>query len=217
MKKISRFLTILLACTLMLGACGKSNSSVISASLGTLEENTYTNGYAGFGCTLDDSWILSSAEELQDLPEDFLQRLEVAEPQETVSDFSQIADLMAEKSGESVSMNVLYTELSAADREALLGMDDDAVADFVLKEKDQILESYQQSGIGIASMEKVQVDFLGEKRTAVLNKMDVGPIDLFILKITDPQPRGKYAVTVTLTAPSQETLNEMLALFYPLH
>lgn len=215
MQKITRFLTALLALTLMLTACANQESAAIPASLGTLEGNTYTNPYAGFGCTLDESWTLSSADALQDLPADLPQRMESAEPQETVSDFPRIADLTAEKAGESISMNVLYTELSAADREALLGMDDDAIADHLMKEKDRILDSYEQSGMGVASMEKVPVKFLGEERTALLSKMDVGPIDLYILKLSDPRPRGKYAVTVTLTAPSREKLSEMLELFYP--
>lgn len=215
MKKISRFLSVLLPMVLMLAACGNQESALIRASLGTIEGNTYINSYAGFGCTLDDSWIISSAESLQDLPEDLPQRLETAEPQETVSDFPRIADMTAEKIGQPLSMNVLYTELSAADRKSLLQMDDSAVADRLMQDKDRILDSYRQTGIGISSMEKVKVNFLGEKRTALLSKMDVGSINLYILKLSEPCPRGKYAVTLTLTAPSQEEAEQLLELFYP--
>ena len=110
MKKLTAVLTLVLLFALVLTGCGSKNP----VSMGTLENGVYTNVYAGFGCNLDSSWIVSGAQDLQELPEN-LEDHEGFENEVTAS-HPQLFDLQAENEALQCGINVVCTKLGSAER-----------------------------------------------------------------------------------------------------
>lgn len=184
-----------------------------NASLGRIEDGVYTNEYVGFGCELDSSWVFYSAEELQQLPENIAQMLEGTEVGDTMSEITQITDMMAENEAELTTMNVLYTKLSVQERLAYALLSEREILEQVLEQKDMLISSYAQAGIEVSDMEIVTVSFLGQERSAVLTTATVQGVPYYILQLYH-YDLGQYGVVVTFSSFLEDNTRSMLDLFY---
>lgn len=50
-----------------MSACGAKSEDERPLQRGTIEGNTYTSAFAGFGCTLGEEWTFRSEEELLEM------------------------------------------------------------------------------------------------------------------------------------------------------
>lgn len=182
-------------------------------SLGRMEGGVYTNPYAGFGCSLDSSWTFYTAEELQELPENTKELLADSELGETMSEYTQITDMMAENVNDLTTINVLYTQISMAERLLYTSMSNEDIIDATLDQMDALISSYAQAGIMVSTMEKVTVSFLGEQRVAMKTVATLADMDYYILQIMDYK-LGGYGVTLTLSSFVEDKTESMLELFY---
>lgn len=182
-------------------------------SLGRMEGGIYTNPYAGYGCSLDSSWVFYTAEELQELPENVQELFAESELGEATSDLTQITDMMADNSDIMASINVLYTKLSLQERLAYATMNHEQVIDATLASKDSIIDAYEKAGITNVTMEKIFVTFLGEQRAAVKTSATIGDMAQYILQIQD-YSLGAYGVTLTISTFFEDNTESLLDLFY---
>ena len=184
-----------------------------TVSLGRMEGGVYTNEYAGFGCELDESWSFKTAEELQDLSqltEDMLRDSTFAD-----SEYSTITDMMAENYELLASINVNYTRLSVSDRVTFSTISEETLIDTTLLQKDDMIQSYAQSGIQVSSMEKTQVSFLGEQHYAIHTVATIEDTPYYLIQLFCFNLGGQYNVTLTLASFVEDNTAGLLELFYP--
>lgn len=182
-------------------------------SLGRIEGGTYTNSYAGFGCTLDSSWTFYSAEELQELPENVGEMLKDTEFADSADSMEQITDMMAENLDMLCSMNVLYQKMDMQSRLVYAMMSEEDIVDAVLGQKDSMIAAYAQMGMDVTSMEKATVTFLGEEHVVVRTEGSVQGMTFYMVQLFDYH-RGSYSITTTMTSYMEDKTADMLALFY---
>lgn len=182
--------------------------------LGTVDGNVYENEYAGFGCEFPETWTLAPAEVLQELPDAVA---DILADTDLDTSIPQIMDLYAQDPNAGSSVNVLYTEMPAKERLAYLLMDDNAILDGLLSQKDVLVDSYAQAGMETQSLEKATASFLGEDRLVLQTLCQANGVDIYITQVFDYQLGGKYAVTTTFSGLSQEAVDSTMALFYSLN
>lgn len=227
MKKfISLFLAVLLTLS-MLAGCGGEKTPELSVpettapvaeerplALGVVDGNTYTNTYAGFGCTLGDGWTILPADQLQELPEIVKESMAGTELGDAMADFEQFTDMLAENVDMLTNMNILFQKMSMQERIAYKLVSEEEVVDETLKQKDAMIEAYAAMGIAVNSIEKVTVTFLGEEHVAIKTTAESQGVPCYMLQ-TFNYSLGAYSVTLTLTSFLEDNTESMLELFYP--
>ena len=184
-----------------------------AVSLGVVEGNTYTNAYAGFGCTLGEGWVVLPAEQLQELPAVVQDAMAGTELGDAMKDVQQFTDMMAENAAELVNMNVLFQKLSLQERLAYKLLSEEMIIDQTLEQKDTMIEAYAAAGMNVTSIEKAAVTFLGEEHFALKTVAETQGIPCYMLQLFN-YDRGEYSVTITLTSFLEDNTASMLELFY---
>lgn len=184
-----------------------------AVSLGRMEGGVYTNEYAGFGCELDSDWEFYMADELQELSDNVQEMLADTEMSDMLEQVTQIADMKAENVNDLLAINVMYSKLDAQSRIAYALMSEEDVVDETLGQKDLLISAYTQAGIEVSSMEKVEVEFLGEKHFALHTSAAWDGVPYFVLQIYDYHA-GSYGVTTTLSSYLEDNTDYLLSLFY---
>lgn len=182
-------------------------------SLGRIEGGVYANTYAGFGCELDSDWVYYSAEELQTLPDNVEELFSDSELGASIADSTQIFDMKAENATDLTTMNVIFTKLSMQERLAYALLSESEIMDSILEQQDLLTEAYTQAGIEVSSMEKVQVEFLGQERYAIRTVAATQGIGYYILQLYD-YTAGQYSMTLTLGSYIEDQTRDLLDLFY---
>lgn len=184
-------------------------------SLGQTEGNTYTNAYVGYACQLGEGWTLYPADVLQEIPNDVKEALEGSELGDALEGVTQITDMMAENVETLTTVNVVYTKLSLQERLAYALMDDAAIMDEILKQKDMLISSYAQAGIHATDIEAVTVTFLGQERLAMHTTATMEDVPYFILQVYDYH-LGAYGVVTTFASFIEDNTESLLELFQPI-
>lgn len=183
-------------------------------TLGRIEGGTYTNSYAGIGCELDSNWTFYSAEELQDLPENFAEMFEGTEVGDTASLYTQITDMMAENVDEMTMVNVLYVKLPFAERVLYSQMSDQDMIDAMLMQTDLLTEGYEQIDMTDITYEPTTTMFLGEERPALKTSAMLADVPYYVLQVFDYRI-GAYGVVVTASSFVEDHTQEVMQIFYP--
>lgn len=184
--------------------------------IGQFSGSTYTNNYAGFGCTLDGSWVFADAQQLQNITDVSLDLMEEADLEDyfDTEGLTSITDMYAENSEMMSTVNVMYTKMELAERLSYLTMDEEAVIDTVLSQSDYLVSLYESMGATVISMEKVQVNFLGEEHYAVKTVTDSQGITAYTLQFSDPF-KGAYSITTTIISYGEDNTQAVADLFFP--
>lgn len=184
-----------------------------SVRLGRMEGGVYINEYTGYACELDSNWQFYTAEELQELPANVAELMEGSELAESTDFLAQITDMMAENANDLTTINVLYQKLSMQERLAYAMLDDAAIIEATLSQKDAMIDAYAQAGIMVDTMEKTTVTFLGEERVALHTASTIENIPYYTLQLFDYH-LGQYSVTLTLASYVEDNTTQLLDLFY---
>lgn len=183
-------------------------------TLGSFENGTYTNTYAGFQCDFGDDWEVATAEELQDLPDTIQEIFADTEYSDAASIYTQIADMNATNATSAASINVLYTKLDTTTLLRHLIFSEEELLDDLLDQRDLFISSYAKMGIETEAIEKVTVDFLGEKRFAIRATSTWADVPYFSLQIPLYKV-GHYGVTITFSSFYEDITGSLAGLFYP--
>ena len=184
-------------------------------SLGRMEGGEYINEYVGYGCKLSSDWTFYSAEELQELPANIADMLEGTEVGDTMEQYTQISDMVAENIHDLVTVNVQYTKLGMQERIAYAMLTEEQILEQVLAQKDMMIASYTQAGIEVSGMEMVKVTFLGQERFALRTSATIEEVPYFILQVFNYN-LGQYSVVTTFGSYIEDNTLSLLDLFYPI-
>lgn len=184
-----------------------------AVSLGRMAGGVYTNEYAGFACTLDESWEYYSVEELQDLSGQTQEKLQDSALAEQIGKYDQFTDMMAECYDAMTTINVSYTRLSTADRLSFAMLSEEQLVDGTLQQKDLLIQTYAEAGIDVTSMDKTQVTFLGENHFAIYTVADIEGTPYYLLQLFRYNLGGQYYVTLTLASFMEDNTAGLLDLF----
>lgn len=182
-------------------------------TLGVIDGGVYTNTYAGFAVTLNESWQYYTAEQLQDLSNLTDELLQDSALAEQTGEFSQITDMMAECYDDLTSINILYTRLSTKERLAYALMSEEALIDLTLEQTDLLIQTYTDAGIDVTSMEKDRVSFLGEEHFAIRTVASIQGTPYHILQLFRYNLGGQYYITLTLASLVEDNTDSLLELF----
>ena len=182
-------------------------------TLGVVEGNTYTNAYAGFGCTLDAGWTILPADQIQELPALVKDAVDGTAVGEAMQDVQQFTDMMAENAEQLTNMNILFQKLGVDERLMYKLLDEEAVVDATLSQKDAMIEAYTAMGLNVSSIEKVTVTFLGEEHFAMKTVAEIQGLTCYMLQMFR-HDLGEYMVTMTLTSYLEDNTDSMLDLFF---
>ena len=185
-------------------------------SLGSFSGSTYTNSYAGFGCTLDGSWTFADAQQLQQLTVASAGLVSEADVENyfSTTNTTSLTDMYAESSEMMATVNVLYSKVSVAERLAYSTLDEEGVIDATLAQSEQLKSIYESMGVSITSTEKVLVNFLGEEHYAMKTVTDTGGVAGYMLQFIDPF-RGSYSITTTIVCYGQDNTQAVADMFFP--
>ncbi len=186
-----------------------------TVSLGRMTGGVYENTYAGFACTLDESWTYYTAAELQDLSDLTQEALQDSALAEQTGKFDNITDMMAESQELLASININYTRLSAQERIAFAVATEEQIVDTTLEQEDTLVQTYAQMGIDNAQMEKTKVTFLGQEHTAIHTSASIQDLPYYILQLFCYNLGGQYYVTITLATFGEDNTAALLDLFTP--
>lgn len=223
MKRNQLFALILALCLLLAGCGGNGDAAPETTvptetveekpvTLGVWDGYAYTNSYAGFGYTLDESWDIYKAEELQDLSGIVEEMFEGTDLED--SEYASITDFLAENVTDLTTMNMNYTKLSMQERLSYAMMDDEELIDLMLDNYyDTLVESYANAGIAVESIDKKPVTFLGQERVAMYTVASAENIPYYILQLYD-YGLGAYGVTLTLGSYVEDNTEGLLELYY---
>ena len=126
----------------------------------------------------------------------------------------QFTDMLAESSEKMASINVLYQKLDLQNRLLYAMMSEGDILDATLAQKDLMISSYTQMGLESVNIEKVSVDFLGEKHFALKTTATTMGIPTYMVQVFDYH-LGQYSVTTTFTCYVQDITQELLNMCYP--
>lgn len=182
-------------------------------SIGRIEGGTYTNEYIGIGCVMDENWSIYSAEELQQMPSNVQELMEGSELADAMESYQQIFDMQAENVNDLLSVNVLYTKMGMQERLTYAMLSEEQIIDSIMEQSDLIIQSYEQAGMTVKTMEKIKVNFLGEEHFATYTEADSQGVPIFMIQLTNYH-LGAYGVTMTCTSYLENNTQAILDMFY---
>lgn len=196
---------------------GETAEAERQLSLGQFSGSTYTNSYAGFGCTLDGSWTFADAQQLQDLSDIASQLIDEADAEGVLdsANISTLTDMYAESADLFSSVNVVYSKMALSERLLYLTMDEEQMLDTAMGQVDQLVSVYESAGMSVSSVEKVKVNFLGEEHYGMKTVYDTQGVTCYMLQLFDPF-KGSYMVTTTITSYLEDNTQAVADLFFPL-
>lgn len=238
--KTLKTLALLLSLVLLLAACGKTEPAapdtavpgtgadtpavpeapaepeVPALTLGKLDGLVYTNDYCGFTLTLDDAWTVLPADQAQDLGGLVVENMEGTALEETIKKLPQFFDLMASRAADLSGINVIYQTVAEAEKILYANMTEEGIVDATLAASAVLQESYAQMGMTNVAMEKVQIEFLGETRTAMKTSADMYGMKYYVLQLFHYYG-GDQMVILTLSAYNTDVTGDNLKLFAPVN
>ncbi len=238
MKKLRMF-ALLLSLVLLLAACGKTEPAAPDTAdpstgtdvpatpevpvepeapeltLGKLDGLVYTNAYCGFTLTLDEAWTILPADQAQDLGGLVAENMEGTALEDAFKKFPQFFDLMASRAADLSGINVIYQTVSDAEKILYASMTEEDIIDATLAASAAMQESYAQMGMTNVAMEKVQIEFLGETRTAMKTTAEMYGMQYYVLQLFHYYG-GDQMVILTLSAYNTDVTGDNLKLFTPI-
>lgn len=114
-KKIFLVVLAILVLVSVLCACGNtSEEEEQPLKLGTVEGNTYTNTFAGFGCTLGEEWTFLPEEDLLVMAGITAEAVTDEEISQLLQESSVVYDMYATQDDGLCNINVVYEKMSTA-------------------------------------------------------------------------------------------------------
>ena len=183
-------------------------------SLGVIKDYTYTNQYMGIGLTLDETWTLADAKELQTLPDFVEDAIDGTLIGEAMKNVTYYMDMQATATVDSnvYSINVVMQKLTAAQKALFKGMSDENIIDQTLLAKDSMIDSYEAIGMRNIEFEKVQVQYLGQTRTVLKTTATLYSKPYTILQVME-YDLGEFSGTVTVACMGEDNTVELLGKF----
>ena len=177
---------------------------------GRIENGVYINEYLGIRFDAGD-WTLQGASELQDnqAVEELLEGTKAGELMDSVEQFT---DMQAVSADQTMNVNVVYTKMTALDAARYAKMDEDAIIQDSLDNKEMLMEVYESAGVTVESLEKCSVFFGGRDRVGMKLVGSMLDIPIYMVQVFDCK-QGNFNVAITITSMMEDQTAEGAAKF----
>lgn len=173
--------------------------------VGSAEGNSYWNDSMSIGCTMSDEWYFYTDEEIMENVQTTAGQLK-EELAEIVKDAGTMMDMMAvnTETGENVNINLERLSLS----NSLLITEDT----YVEASRQQLSDALEQMGMENVSVEKDEIEFMGQTHSCLRVSGSLQGIDLFETLVVVKS--GRTMIVVTACSYWEDTTEEILGNFY---
>lgn len=174
--------------------------------LGTVNGGTYTNAYANIACTLDDSWIFYTEEEIAELNGLVLDSTSDDQLRKMLEENASIQDMYASSTDGLMTINVVFQNLGLV-RSAALSLQE--YAELAAEQVPGMMETFGYSDI---TAKIAAVDFAGLKNqpalalTATVEDVPMYELQVYVKVDT-------YVYSITLCSFVEDVTADMAALF----
>lgn len=176
---------------------------------GSVSGGVYTNEFAGIGCTLDDSWVFYTREQMAELNGVLADGADSEDTRAMLSGESDSLDMYAVSTDGLMTINVVFQNLG------LLSGATVSVQEYVELAAEKLTETLTGYGYKNVEVQVSAADFAGQKScpaiTVVIDR-DGTPLyeQIMCLKAEN------YIYCVTLCSLTEDVTEQMAALFYGL-
>lgn len=197
-------------CALLLwsaAACGAgSDGGKNSFAPGTVEDQTYTNRFAGITCTLDGDWEFLSEEEMAQQNEMTKEAFSDNETMQKALDSGKtVYDMMANADEGMRSINVLYENLGALYGKAL------SEEDYAKMGVEQVKTAMESIGMTVTDCQVGKVSFAGGEHYAILSSFEYMGVAVYQRQVC--MKAGNYMMVVTAATWLEDTTDTILSSF----
>lgn len=234
MKKTAAMLMAIWMLALMLTACGQqvpeqtggsvepgaaqdqSVAGQVDASqpdeeeleMGSVNGGTYTNAFAGIGCTLDETWVFYTKEQIAELNGFLTDGTSDEDMKKLMENSQSVQDMYASSTDGLMTINVVFQNMGL-----LLGTTMSA-QEYAELHVTQIPDAMAAYGFEDVAASVTTAELAGEERPAIALTATIQDIPVYELIVCLRQ--GNYIYCVTLCSYTEDVTAQMAELFYAL-
>lgn len=234
MKKTATMLMAIWMLALMLTACGQqapeqtggsvkpgaaqdqSVTGQVDASqpdeeeleMGSVNGGTYTNAFAGIGCTLDETWVFYTKEQIAELNGFLTDGTSDEDMKKLMENSQSVQDMYASSTDGLMTINVVFQNMGL-----LLGTTMSA-QEYAELHVTQIPDAMAAYGFEDVAASVTTAELAGEERPAIALTATIQDIPVYELIVCLRQ--GNYIYCVTLCSYTEDVTAQMAELFYAL-
>lgn len=234
MKKTATMLMAIWMLALMLTACGQqapeqtggsvepgaaqdqSVTGQVDASqpdeeeleMGSVNGGTYTNAFAGIGCTLDETWVFYTKEQIAELNGFLTDGTSDEDMKKLMENSQSVQDMYASSTDGLMTINVVFQNMGL-----LLGTTMSA-QEYAELHVTQIPDAMAAYGFEDVAASVTTAKLAGEERPAIALTATIQDIPVYELIVCLRQ--GNYIYCVTLCSYTEDVTAQMAELFYAL-
>ena len=174
--------------------------------LGTVEGNTYTNTFAGFGCTLGEEWTFLPEEDLLVMAGITAEAVTDEEISQLLQESSVVYDMYATQDDGLCNINVVYEKMSTA---YSLLLDEEA---YLEASQETIVTALESMGFVFDEISLGTTEFAGNTRHSLTLRGTLG--DLAIYEEQVAIKHNGYMIGITFASYGENLLEEMKSAFF---
>ena len=176
--------------------------------LGTVSGGTYTNAFAGIGCTLDETWVFYTEEQIAEINGFLTDGTSDEDMKKLMESNRSVQDMYASSTDGLMTINVVFQNMGL-----LFGttMSAEEYAELAAEQLPDAMTTY---GFENVSAAVTTAAFAGADRPALAITAEVQGTPMYELMVC--MKESNYVYCVTLCSYTEDVTAEMAALFYAL-
>ena len=176
--------------------------------LGAVNGGTYTNTFAGIGCTLDETWVFYTEEQIAEINGFLTDGTSDEDMKKLMESNQSVQDMYASSTDGLMTINVVFQNMGL-----LFGTTMSAEESAELA-SEQLPDAMTTYGFEKVSAAVTTAEFAGADRPALTITAEVQGTPMYELMVC--MKEGSYVYCVTLCSYTEDVTAEMAALFYAL-
>lgn len=189
-------------------AAGQVDAADDMPEMGSVNGGVYTNEFAGIGCTLDETWVFYTEEQLAQVNGFFTDGTGDEDMRKLMEDNKSVQDMQAASVDGLMTMGVTFQNMG------LLFGSTMSAQEYAELSAGQLPDELSVYGLENVTAAVTTATFAGEERPAVTLTATVQDIPMYELMICLKE--GNYIYCVVLCSYTEDVTAEMAALFYAL-
>ena len=176
--------------------------------MGSVNGGTYTNEFAGIGCTLDETWVFYTEEQIAEINGFLTDGTSDEDMKKLMEENQSVQDMYATSTDGLMTINVVFQNMG------LLFGTTMSAQEYAELSAQQLPDAMTTYGFENVTAAVTTMEFAGAERPAVALTATVQDTPMYELVICMKQ--GNYIYCVTLCSYTEDVTAQMAALFYAL-
>lgn len=176
--------------------------------LGSVNGGTYTNEFAGIGCTLDETWTFYTEAQIAEINGFLTEGTSDEEMRQLMEENQSVYDMYASSTDGLMTMNVVFQNMG------LLFGTTMSAQDYVELSAEQLPDAMGTYGFEDVTASVTTAEFAGAECPAIAITATVQDTPMYELLVC--MKEGNYIYCVTLCSYTEDVTAQMAALFYTL-